>query len=253
MTKFDYAATLAASLATLLRQAARRRRPGPLRRRRARLAPPRRHAGAGHEDHRPARSAPSPTARPSLAVVLHKSPTRSNRRGVVIIISDLLTDLDAFYDGLGRLQHHGHEVLIFQVLDRDEIELPFDDSVLFQDIEGDEELFAEPWAFRKAYKAAMEQFIDEVQQPLPLRAASIICCCRPSEDLGLALSHYLHGRQRRGCGRARGKISTTRTIRGAADMHFSAPPCCLAWCWRACRSSFTCSIAGDFSSSIGRR
>ena len=56
-------------------------------------------------------------------------------RGIIIIISDLLTELDAFYNGLGRLQHQGHEIVIFQILDPDEIDLPFDDSMLFRDIE----------------------------------------------------------------------------------------------------------------------
>ena len=57
-------------------------------------------------------------------------------RGMVIVISDLLCDLDAFYAALGKLQHGGHEILIFHVLDKDEIDMPFNDSVLFKDIEG---------------------------------------------------------------------------------------------------------------------
>ena len=67
----------------------------------------------------------------------------------MIIISDLLTDLESFYDGLSRLQYRGHEILILQVLDRDELELPFNDLVLFRDIEGNEELFAEPGPFAR--------------------------------------------------------------------------------------------------------
>jgi hypothetical protein len=125
-------------------------------------------------------------------------------RGVVIVISDLLVDLDAFYKSLGRLQHNGHEVLVFQILDDDEIELPFRDSVLFKDIEGPETLFAEPWAFRKAYKAAMEQFIGEVGQRC--RSAGIDhLLMKTSDNLGVALSHYLHGRQVAGLRRG-GKI-----------------------------------------------
>src|SRR6202034_3640229 len=71
-----------------------------------------------------------------LADVMNKVAGQIKRRGVVIIVSDLLTDLDKFYDSLGRLQHEGHEIVVFQVLDSDEIELPFKDSVLFRDIEG---------------------------------------------------------------------------------------------------------------------
>ena len=81
-----------------------------------------------------------------------------------MIVSDLFTDLDAVYDGLNRLRFHGHEVLVMQVLDRDELELPFDGPTIFRDIEGDEELFAEPWAFRRSYQQAMHEFLDGVQQ-----------------------------------------------------------------------------------------
>ena len=58
-----------------------------------------------------------------------------------------------------------------------------------------EELFAEPWAFRKAYKAAMEQFIREVGQRCRGGGVDHVLL-RTSDDLGMALSHYLHSRQR---------------------------------------------------------
>ncbi|HEX8525048.1 MAG TPA: DUF58 domain-containing protein [Tepidisphaeraceae bacterium] len=130
-------------------------------------------------------------------------------RGVVIIISDLLCDLDAFYAALGRFQYSGHEVMIMQILDSDEIELPFQDSVLFKDIEGAEELFAEPWAFRKAYKQAMENFIDEVKQRCQFAGIDHILL-RTDENLGLGLSHYLHQRQRGDHGKRGGKIGNFR-------------------------------------------
>src|SRR5262249_62037897 len=85
---------------------------------------------------------------PSVTGILH-------RRGRRVMGSGLFTDLDAFYEGLNRLRFHGHEVLVMQVLDRDELELPFDGPTIFRDIEGDEELFAEPWAFRRSYRRAV--------------------------------------------------------------------------------------------------
>ena len=86
------------------------------------------------------------------------------RRSLLIIVSDLFTDLDAVYDGLNRLRFHGHEVLMLQVLDRDELELPFDGPTIFRDIEGEEELFAEPWAFRRSYQKAMDEFLEGVRK-----------------------------------------------------------------------------------------
>ena len=89
---------------------------------------------------------------------------RLRRRSLLVIVSDLFTDLDAVYDGLNRLRFHGHEVLMMQVLDRDELELPFDGPTIFHDIEGNEELFAEPWAFRLSYQQAMQEFLDGVRR-----------------------------------------------------------------------------------------
>jgi uncharacterized protein (DUF58 family) len=135
-----------------------------------------------------------PERESDLGGVMSQVCDKIKNRGVVIVITDLLVDLDSFYKSLGRLQHNGHEILVFQILDDDEINLPFGDSVLFKDIEGAEQLFAEPWAFRKAYQTAMETFVDEVGQRC--RSAGIDhLLMKTSDNLGLALSHYLHGRQ----------------------------------------------------------
>jgi uncharacterized protein (DUF58 family) len=142
-----------------------------------------------------------------LGPVLHKLSEQIKSRGLVVIISDLLLDLDVFYRNLGRLQHDGHEILIFHILDPDEIDLPFESSVLFKDIEGSEEIFAEPWAFRRLYKQAMENFIGEVGRRC--RGGGIdYLQLKTSDDLGLAMSHYLHARQRKNPGKHSGRVAT---------------------------------------------
>jgi uncharacterized protein (DUF58 family) len=203
MTKFDYAATVAASLASLCVQ----------QRDAVALAvfdsSERVFLRAAATQAQLAKildvlERAKPERESELGPVMSQVCDKIKNRGFVIVISDLLVDLDAFYKSLGRLQHNGHEVLIFQVLDDDEIELPFRDPVLFKDIEGDEQLFAEPWAFRKAYTAAMERFIEEVGARC--RSAGIDhLLMKTSDNLGLALNHYLHGREVAGIRRG-GKI-----------------------------------------------
>ena len=192
MTKFDYGATVAAALATLLvgqgdpvGLALFDREPHP-------LLPPA--ATQAHlvqlvgrlQDAKPDRET-------ELGPMLASLGDQVKKRGLVIVISDLLTDLEAFYDGLARLQYRGHDVLIVQILDKDELELPFNDLVLFRDIEGSEELFAEPWGFRKAYCAAMEKFVAEVRRACGDRSIDHLLM-RTDQNLADALSFYLHAR-----------------------------------------------------------
>jgi uncharacterized protein (DUF58 family) len=137
-----------------------------------------------------------PNRETELGRVLQSLSEQTRQRGLTIIFSDLLTDLDSFRDGLQRLQYRGHEILVMHVLDPDELTLPFNDLVLFRDIEGQEELLAEPWAFRLAYRAAMQQFLDDVRGGCGNRGIEYLLL-RTDQSLADALSHYLHARERR--------------------------------------------------------
>ena len=136
----------------------------------------------------------TPARKTELGELLRSLSDRIRRRGLLIIVSDLFTDLDAVYDGLNRLRFAGHEVLVLQVLDRDETELPFDGPTVFRDIEGDEELFAEPIAFRQAYRRAMQEFLDGVSQECGARGYDHVRFFT-DESLGSSLSYFLHSRQ----------------------------------------------------------
>jgi uncharacterized protein (DUF58 family) len=141
-----------------------------------------------------------------LGAVVSASADRMSRRGAVIVISDLLTDLNSLYVALGKLQYAGHDVLVFHVMDRDELELPFDGSVIFRDIEGEEEVFAEPRAFRKAYRAAMQQFVNDVERRLLYCGVDYLRILT-DQNLGEVVSHHLDGRRSRGARGHRGRMS----------------------------------------------
>jgi len=136
----------------------------------------------------------SPSRKTELGGLLRTLAGRTRRRGLVVVVSDLFTDLDAFYDGLNQLRFLGHEVLIMQVLDRDETTLPFDGPTVFQDIEGDEELYAEPGAFRQSYQKAMKEFLDGVTKECGARGFDHVRFFT-DELLGNTLSVFLHGRE----------------------------------------------------------
>jgi hypothetical protein len=138
-----------------------------------------------------------PARKTELGDLLLALADQFRRRNLLVIVSDLFTDLPKLYDGLNRLRFSGHEVLVMQVLDRDELELPFEGPTLFRDIEGDEELFAEPWAFRRAYQKAMNDFLQGVKRDCGARGYDHVCFFT-DQPLGTALRYFLHNRQETG-------------------------------------------------------
>lgn len=86
---------------------------------------------------------------------------RLRRRGLVILISDLLVDSDATRDALHYLRHRGHEVLVFHLMDPAERHLPEAGDALFFDPETDEELRTSSSALRREYGRAVEEAITD--------------------------------------------------------------------------------------------
>jgi len=192
LSKFDYAATLVVSLAMLL---ARQQDPVGLVLfdEEAGVALPPSATESQVTVISGLLGACTPARKTDLGAMLRTLTDRVRRRGLLVIVSDLFTDLDAVYDGLNRLRFLGHEVLVMQVLDRDELELPFEGPTVFHDIEGDEELFAEPNAFRKAYQSAMREFLDGVRRECGGRGYDHVGFAT-DEPLGASLGLFLRSR-----------------------------------------------------------
>lgn len=147
----------------------------------------------------------------SLGPVLMQVAGRLKRRGMVILFSDLLAEPKELDEALGRLLHDGHEILIVQVLDPDEVDLPFDRPVMFKDIEGSEQQLAEPRAFRKAYREAMKNFIGDIEHHCRFCGVGHLLL-QTDTDLGQALGQFLHQRQQHGPGTRAGSVRQLQRI-----------------------------------------
>ena len=75
---------------------------------------------------------------------LHQLADSLTKRGMVVLISDLLDDPDEVIRGLKHFQFRGTDVIVFHVLDPDEIEFPFERPTRFEDLETSEEVMAVP-------------------------------------------------------------------------------------------------------------
>jgi uncharacterized protein (DUF58 family) len=122
---------------------------------------------------------------------------RLRRRGLVIVISDLLVDPDATRLALRFLRHRGHEVLVFHLLDPGERELPGVGDVRFFDPETDDELPVSAADVRQEYAAAVEQAIEEWRRELVPHGIDYLLT-PTDEPLAQALRGYLSKRERLG-------------------------------------------------------
>lgn len=78
------------------------------------------------------------------------------KRGVLVLISDLLAPIETLQKNLFALTASGHEVVIFQLLDPAELSFSFEKAVMFQDVESGRDLFIEPQEIRKEYLEKLE-------------------------------------------------------------------------------------------------
>ncbi len=100
-----------------------------------------------------------PQPKTDLGALLEDIAHRLRRRGVVLLISDLLDDTDRFARGLDQLRHRKQDVIVFHVLDHNEIEFQFDGTVRFVGLENEPEIMTQPKRIRDAYRAEAQQFI----------------------------------------------------------------------------------------------
>lgn len=93
----------------------------------------------------------APAGPSAVAPALHRAAGRLGRRSLVVVASDCMEQVDAFRGGLAHLRHDRHEVLLFRVLDRDEIEFPFRHWSRFRDLEGGGPRVCDPAIIRREY------------------------------------------------------------------------------------------------------
>jgi uncharacterized protein (DUF58 family) len=140
-------------------------------------------------------STTQPAKKTDLYQVLHQLAESIPRRGLIILISDLLIDPKSIIDGLRLLASRGHETILFHVLDDDELDFPFDGATRFKGLEQSTELACNPRALRDGYLEAMNEHLDKIR----LGSANLgvdYHLLRTSQSLGTALAAFLETRQR---------------------------------------------------------
>jgi uncharacterized protein (DUF58 family) len=164
ITKFDYACTLTASLAYLI-----------LKQQDA--------AGVVTFSNRIEAFIPPRAKRDYLTQILHALENRGpggetnvgkilddiagqiKRRGLIILVSDLLDEPAQILKGLRQFRFKGNDVIVFHLMDPAELNLPFDGNILFEDLEAANlRVITDPRTIRTTYQQVINEFIAEMRK-----------------------------------------------------------------------------------------
>jgi len=99
----------------------------------------------------------TPRGLTNLPPVLHQLAERIKRRGLVVLLSDLTGPPAEVLHALQHFRHRHHEVVVFHILDPDEIEFPYTDTATFVDMETGDRITTEPWEIARRYREQLEE------------------------------------------------------------------------------------------------
>lgn len=98
-----------------------------------------------------------------IITALEEAAERVRKRGLFVVISDFLTDIDDLQSRLGYLRAGGNEVAVFQLLDPAEVHLSFDGPAMFYDVESGRELYIDPDHARKEYQQRLNKHLEQLE------------------------------------------------------------------------------------------
>jgi uncharacterized protein (DUF58 family) len=133
----------------------------------------------------------------NIGAILHQMAERIKRRGLVIVISDLIDDESQIINGLQHFRHDNHEVIVLQVMDDAELTFPYDRLTRFKDMEGVARVVANPKSLRTRYLARVQAFLDRLKTDCFERKISYTLV-NTKQPYDAFLAEYLEKRARLG-------------------------------------------------------
>ena len=129
-----------------------------------------------------------------INVPLQQAAERLNKRGMVVLVSDLLAPIDQLKANLGFLRARGQEVVVFQILDPAEVKFEFEQESLFEDLETGKKVYVNPADARESYLEKFNQHQEAIRgtcEKLGITYRRFMT----DEPLELSMSEFLRARQ----------------------------------------------------------
>jgi uncharacterized protein (DUF58 family) len=144
----------------------------------------------------------SPGGETSLAETLSQLASQISRRGVIVIVSDLIDNPEKVLESLKLLRHRKHEVIVFHLMDPQEWNLAYEGGIRFKDPEGEETIDSDPVRLRQGYRKEIEHICDQYRDGcLEYKIGyEWVLTDTPLERLILGFLAKRHGRQLRSLG-----------------------------------------------------
>jgi uncharacterized protein (DUF58 family) len=128
-----------------------------------------------------------------LANSLHEMAERVPQRALIIVLSDLFVDPEVLRNCLQHLRFRKHDVVVFHLLERSELEFQFDRPMRFVDMEGGEPVLADPTIIATQYQRALNTYLESMNEVI--RDTEIdYHRIRIDENYGDVLARFLLGR-----------------------------------------------------------
>ncbi len=128
-----------------------------------------------------------------LGAVLNSLAERIQRRGLIILISDLFDKPETILKSLQHFTHKRHDVIVFHVLDEYELTFPFERMTLFEGLEDYPKQLVDPRSLRKAYLEEVNKFCEDLRKGCVRQMIDYVRIST-DQDLDVELTKYLAGR-----------------------------------------------------------
>jgi uncharacterized protein (DUF58 family) len=135
-----------------------------------------------------------------IGAVLADVASRVGRRGMVVLISDLLAEPEEILRGLGRLRTKKQDIIVFHVLDDDEVNFPFQKLYRFEGMEDLLKLTMDPRALRASYLEVFNEHASRLRKGCRSQGVDYTLL-RTGQNLGVLLTAFLATRATSAVGR----------------------------------------------------
>ncbi len=135
-----------------------------------------------------------PRDKTNIERVLRRVAENIPMRSMVMLISDIFCSREEFFRGIEMLRHGRHDILVFHILDNEELTFPFAGTTRFEDLEGPDTITCDPRSLRQGYLEVVDEYLTEVRRGCARKGIDYHML-NTTDYLDAGLAKFLHHRE----------------------------------------------------------